>query len=220
MVRCLPACCEANRHQPVFPPLTSAFGPGLHVLSGGVGDGKTPVAVSRGGGMDGPRQVYALSGYAARDPVTVAGELHAICGRSEGMSVRGRTMARGAAAFRKEETYAVGCTDRGWIPGGDLTAAVRGLGCPGPRRGQQPAVPGMDHGVPLPRPTQGRQALQLAGAWRLAGTCGQRLHRGAADGEAASSPGTAGGSASRNPDRATPTDPRIYPSADPQPRAG
>ena len=49
---------------------------------------------------------------------------------------------------------------------------------PGPRRGQQSAVPGMDHGVPLPRPAPGRQALQLAGAWRPAGTCGQGLHRG------------------------------------------
>ena len=53
---------------------------------------------------------------------------------------------------------------------------------PGPRRGQRPAVPGMDQGVPLPRPAPGRQALQLAGAWRLAGTCGQGLHRGAAAG--------------------------------------
>ena len=42
MARCLPACCEANRHEPVFPPFTLAFGPGLHVLSGGVGDGRTP----------------------------------------------------------------------------------------------------------------------------------------------------------------------------------
>ena len=53
--RCLPACCEANRRRPAFPPFTSAFGPGLHLLSGGVGDGRTPVAVFPGGGMDGPR---------------------------------------------------------------------------------------------------------------------------------------------------------------------
>ena len=49
MARCLLACCEANRRRPVFPLFTSAFGPGLHVLSGGVGDGRTPVAVFPGG---------------------------------------------------------------------------------------------------------------------------------------------------------------------------
>jgi hypothetical protein len=38
-------------------------------------------------------------------------------------------------------------------------------------------VPGMDQGIPLPRLPPGRQALQLAGGWRLAGTCGQGLHR-------------------------------------------
>ena len=109
-------------------------------------------------------------------------------------------LARGTAAFRR----------------GDLS----------PRRGQRPAVPGMDQGVPLPRPAPGGQALQLAGAWRLAGTCGQGLHRGAAAGEAAGSPCTAGESAStgrtgsRNPDRATPTAPRTYPSAEPQARGG
>ena len=149
-----------------------------HSANAGLAFGKAP----------GPRQVYTLSGYAARDPVTVAGELHAICGRSEGMSVRGRTMARGTEAFRKEETCAVGCTDRGWIPGGDLTAAEEpaapgraagrsGGAVPAPGGGSSQG-PGMDHGVPLPRPPQGRQALQLAGAWRLAATCGQRLHSG------------------------------------------
>ena len=96
-----------------------------HSANAGLAFGKAP----------GPRQVHALSGYAARDPVTVAGELHAICGRSEGMSVRGRTMARGAAAFRKEETCAVGCTDRGWMPGGDLKSGVRRTRQPRPLAG-------------------------------------------------------------------------------------
>ena len=151
-----------------------------HSANAGLAFGKAP----------GPRQVY---GYAARDPVIVAGELHAICGRSEGMSVRGRTMARGAAAFRKGETCAPGCRQ------------VQRRH-PGPRRGQQPAVPGMDHGVPLPRPPQGRWALQLAGAWRRAGTCGQRLHSG---GEREPEPGQ--GEADSPPE---------YPSAEPQPGAG
>ena len=97
MARCLPACCEANRRRPAFPPFTSGFGPGLHVLSGGVGDGRTPVAVFPGGEWmvpgraarsadagpvfgkaPGPRQVQTLSGYAARDAVIGAGELHAM----------------------------------------------------------------------------------------------------------------------------------------------
>ena len=86
----------------------------------------------------------------------------------------------------------------------------------------------MDHGPwTMDRGTAAfRQALQLAGAWRLTGTCGQGLHRGAAAGEAASSPCTAGESAgtgrtgNRNPDRATPTARRTYPSAEPKPRGG
>ena len=37
------------------------------------------------------------------------------------------SMARGTEAFRREETCALGCTDRGWMPGGDLKSAG-GLG--------------------------------------------------------------------------------------------
>ena len=136
MVGCLAACCEANRHQPVFPPFTSAVwetarrhwsspvavewmvsGWAAHSANAGLAFGKPP----------GPRQVYALSGYAARDPVIVAGELHAICGRSEGMSVRGRTMARGTAAFRKGETCALGCPGYS-APAGERAAPPRAAG--------------------------------------------------------------------------------------------
>ena len=95
-----------------------------------------------------------------------------------------------------------------------------------PLRGHE--RPRQDHGPgTMDRGTAAfRQALQLAGAWRLTGTCGQGLHRGAAAGEAASSPCTAGESAgtgrtgNRNPDRATPTARRTYPSAEPKPRGG
>ena len=78
------------------------------------------------------------------------------------------SMARGTAAC------ALGCPGHS-APAGKPAEPPRGCRQvqrrhPGPRRGQQPAVPGMDHGVPLPQPPQGRQALQLAGAWRLAGT--------------------------------------------------
>ena len=86
------------------------------------------------------------------------------------------------------------------MPGGDLNSEVRGLGCRGysapagepaarPRGCRQVQRPlGGGSGQPCrewtmgshsPGPPQGRQALRLAGAWRLAGTCGQRLHRGA-----------------------------------------
>ena len=147
--RWLNAAYETNRLRPIPPPFTTAFGPGLYVLSGDVGDGKTLVAVSlavewmihgwpaysaNGGLAFGnalePAQVYAFPDFVTKGAIVVADELHAIYGRSEGMSVRGRTMAQGTAAFRKEEIYAFGCTAREWMLGGDLKAAVRGLGYP------------------------------------------------------------------------------------------
>ena len=79
-----------------------------------------------------PHQVYAFPDYVTKGAILVADELHAIYGRSEGMSVRGRTMAQGTAAFRKEEISAFGCTAREWMLGGDLKAAVRGVGYPEP----------------------------------------------------------------------------------------
>ena len=125
MARCLPACCEANRRRPVFPPFTSAFGPGLHVLSGGVGEGRTPVAVLPGGGMDGPRPGRPQRRRRARvrkGPRSPSGPRPLRLRRQgrrhrrrraprhprrfEGMSVRGRTMARGTAAFRRGEPAA------------------------------------------------------------------------------------------------------------------
>ena len=147
--RCLPACCEANRRRPAFPPFTSAFGPGLHLLSGGVGDGGTPVAVFPGGGMDGPRpgrpqrQRRARVRKGSRSPsgphtlgLRRQGRRHRRRRaprhprhprRSEGMSVRGRTMARGTAAFRREETCALGC--RGYsAPAGEPAARPRAAG--------------------------------------------------------------------------------------------
>ena len=52
------------------------------------------------------------------------------------------SMARGTAAFRREETCALGCTDRGWMPGGDLKSGVRGRGSRGySARAGEPAAP-------------------------------------------------------------------------------
>ena len=166
MVRCLPACCGANRRQSVSPPFTSAFGPGVHVLSGGVGDGKTPVAVSPGGGMDGLRLGRPQRQRRARvrkgprspsgprplrlrrqGPVTVAGELHAICGRSEGMSVRGRTMARGGAAFRKEEICTLGCRGHS-TPAGPAALSRPPAGAAASRAGNGPWGPPTPAGPP------------------------------------------------------------------------
>ncbi len=141
------AAYETNRKRPVYPPVW--FKPGLYVLSGDMGDGKTLGAVSfavlwmmcgwpsfsaNGGLCFGksliPAQVYVFPEFLTRGSICVADELHAIYGRYEGQSVRGRTMAQGTAAFRKERIYAFGATAREWMLGGDLKAAVRGIGYP------------------------------------------------------------------------------------------
>ena len=171
-----------------------------HSANAGLAFGKAP----------GPRQVHALSGYAARDPVTIAGELHAIRGRSEGMSVRGRTMARGTAAFRK---------------GGDLRPRLHGQGMdaggrpegggPGTRqprifrtggRARRAGAAGRSGGAV---PARGGGSSQPCREWtmgshspdprRAARRCSSR-ERGDWP-RPAGSACTAGGSASRNPDR-------------------
>ena len=204
--RCLPACCEANRRRPVFPPFTSAFGPGLHVLSGGVGDGRTPVAVFPGGGMDGSRPGRPQRRRRARvrkGPRSPSGP-HPLGlrrqgprhrrrrdprhpRRSEGMSVRGRTMDHG----------------------GDLR----------PRRGRRPPAGNQ-------RPSAGPPGAAARGSVET----GRDLRAGPAQGgggrrggeqplHSGESAGT-GRTGNRNPDRATPTARRTYPSAEPKPRAG
>ena len=180
MVRCLPACCEANRHQPVFPPVHFGFRTGCPRPLRRRGrrqdaSGPSSLAVE----MDGPRQVYALSGYAARDPVTVAGELHAICGRSEGMSVRGRTMARGGRRLPQ---------------GGDLRRRLHGQGMDA---GGRPEVGGP--GTRQPRPLAG--AAARGREWtmgshspdprRAAGRCSSR-ERGDGPGDLRAAPAQGG----------------------------
>ena len=98
--------------------------------------------------------------------------------------------------------------------GGRASGAV-----PAPGGGSSQPCREWTMGSHSPRPPQGRRALQLAGAWRLAGTCGQRLHSLGGSVRGGEQPRHSGGSASRNPDRGRRT-PRTYPSADPQPRAG
>ena len=141
------ACYDANRERPVYPPIW--FTPGLYILSGDVGDGKTLTAVSvavkfmmcgwpaysaNGGLLFGKMledaQVYAFPEFLSRGSVCVADEIHAIYGRYEGQTVRGRTMAQATASFRKERIYAFGATAREHLLGQDLKAAVRGVGYP------------------------------------------------------------------------------------------
>ena len=191
MARCLPACCEANRRRPVFPPFTSAFGPGLHVLSGAGEDGRTPVAVFPGGGMDGPGPSTAPTPgpRSERPPVPVRSTPSRATPPGTPSSAPASSTPsaplRGHERPRQDHGPGNSGLPRGGDPRPRLPRIFRTGGRarrPGPRRGRRPAAPGMDHGVPLPRPPPGRQAPQLAGAWRLAGTCGQGLHRGAAAG--------------------------------------
>ena len=180
--RWLLAAYEANRARPVYPPVW--FKPGLYVLSGDMGDGKTLGAVSFAvlwmmcgwpsfsangglcfGKMLEPAQVYAFPEYVSRGSICVADELHAIYGRYEGQSIRGRTMAQGTAAFRKERIYAFGATAREWMLGGDLKAAVRGVGYPFDMhpRGKPIAPPWAYKGIKwyYPDPWRGTQYREL-----------------------------------------------------------
>ena len=180
--RWLLAAYEANRVRPVYPPVW--FKPGLYVLSGDMGDGKTLGAVSFAvlwmmcgwpsfsangglcfGKMLEPAQVYAFPEYVSRGSLCVADELHAIYGRYEGQSIRGRTMAQGTAAFRKERIYAFGATAREWMLGGDLKAAVRGVGYPFEMhpRGKPIAPPWAYKGIKwyYPDPWRGTQYREL-----------------------------------------------------------
>ena len=138
---------ERNRETPVYPALWCP--PGLYVLSGDQGDGKThaAVAIARlfmlcgwpvysanagvgfGKALD-EAQTFNFHNVVTRGSCLVADELHAIYGRGAGNAVRGRTMAQGTAGFRKEMIWAFGATSREWMIGGDLKSAVRGIGYP------------------------------------------------------------------------------------------
>ena len=180
--RYLLAAYDANRARPVYPPVW--FTPGLYVLSGDVGDGKTLTAVSvavifmmcgwpaysaNGGLLFGkmlkPAQVYAFPEFLSRGSICVADELHAIYGNYEGQTVRGRTMAQGTAAFRKERIYAFGATAREHLLGNDLKAAVRGVGYPFTTypKGMPIAPPWACRGIRwyYPDPWRGRQYREL-----------------------------------------------------------
>lgn len=138
---------ERHRLQPVYPQLWCP--PGLYLFSGDMGDGKTLIAVaiakifmicgwpaySANAGVGfgkslSEKQTFQFHDVVTRGSVLVADELHAIYGRAAGMSVRGRTMAQGTAGFRKEMIWALGATSREWMIGGDLKAAIRGIGYP------------------------------------------------------------------------------------------
>ena len=143
----LNAAYELNRHRPAFPPIWMP--PGLYILSGEQGGGKTMTAgdiavlfmlcgwpaYSVNGGLCFGKtlqkhQVYAFADYISRGGFGFGDEIHAIYGRYEGQTVRGRTMAQGTAGFRKELIWFIGATSREWMIGADLKAAVRGVGYP------------------------------------------------------------------------------------------
>ena len=143
----LNAAYELNRHRPVAPPIWQP--PGLYILSGEQGGGKTMTAGDLGviflmcgwpaysvnGGLCFGKtlekhQVYSFADYMTRGGFGFGDEIHAIYGRYEGQTVRGRTMAQGTAGFRKEKIWFTGATSREWMIGADLKAAVRGVGYP------------------------------------------------------------------------------------------
>ena len=169
---------ERNREAPVYPQLWCP--PGLYVLSGDMGDGKTLIAVaiarlfmlcgwpaySANAGLGFGKALSEAQTFNFQDVVTrgsclVADELHAIYGRNAGQAVRGKTMAQGTAGFRKEMIWAFGATSREWMIGGDLKAAVRGIGYPEPTQpeGRRIAPPWAYKAVKwhYPDPFRGRQ---------------------------------------------------------------
>ena len=143
----LNAAYELNRHRPV--PVPIWMPPGLYLLCGEQGGGKTMTAVDIGvmfmmcgwppysvnGGLCFGKtlerhQVYAFADFISRGGFVFGDEFHAIYGRYEGQTVRGRTMAQGTAGFRKENIWCIGSSSREWMIGADLKAAVRGVGYP------------------------------------------------------------------------------------------
>ena len=143
----LMAAYELNRHRPVYPPIWQP--PGLYLMSGDQGDGKTMTAAEIGvlfvlcgwpsfsvnGGLCFgkvllPHQVYAFADYITRGAFGFGDEFHSIYGRYEGQTVRGRTMAQGTAGFRKELIWFFGASSREWLLGGDIKSSIRGVGYP------------------------------------------------------------------------------------------
>ena len=179
----LAAAYELNRHRPVFPPIWQP--PGLYLLSGDQGDGKTLCAVDIGvlfvlcgwpsysvngglcfGKVLEPYQVYAFGEYITRGSFGFGDEFHAIYGRYDGQTIRGRTMAQSTAGFRKEFIWFFGATSREWMLGADIKSAVRGIGYPFqdyPHGGEYTAPPWAYKGVQwyYPDPWRGNQYREV-----------------------------------------------------------
>ena len=174
---------ELNRHRPVFPPIWQP--PGLYILSGDQGDGKTLCAVDIGvlfvlcgwpsysvngglcfGNVLQPYQVYAFAEYITRGSFGFGDEFHAIYGRYDGQTIRGRTMAQSTGGFRKEFIWFFGATSREWMLGADIKSAVRGIGYPFrdyPPGGEYVAPPWAYKGVQwyYPDPWRGNQYREI-----------------------------------------------------------
>ena len=137
---------EINRHRPVYPRIWQE--PGLYLLSGNMGGGKTMVCgnigvifmmsgwppYSTAGFLFGKRfdeaQTFAFPNFITPGCMVFADELHAIYGRYTGASIRGQTMAQATASFRKQKIYCFGTSAREWMLAPDIKASVLGLGYP------------------------------------------------------------------------------------------
>ena len=137
---------ETNRHRPIIPRVWCP--PGLYLLSGKMGDGKTLVCINIGvifmmcgwpaystasaqfGKMLDESQTFAFPDFVTPGSFMFADEIHAIYGRYQGASIRNQTMAQATAAFRKQRIYCFGATAREWLLGSDIKASVVGLGYP------------------------------------------------------------------------------------------
>ena len=145
---------EINRLRPVYPRIWQE--PGLYLLSGSMGGGKTMVCANIGvifmmcgwppystaGFLFGKRfdeaQTFAFPNFITPGCMVFADELHAIYGRYTGASIRGQTMAQATASFRKQKIYCFGTTAREWMLAPDIKASILGLGYP--RRSAPPGA--------------------------------------------------------------------------------
>ena len=146
---------EINRLRPVYPRIWQE--PGLYLLSGSMGGGKTMYCANLGvifmmcgwppystaGFLFGKRfdevQTFAFPNFITPGCMVFADELHAIYGRYTGASIRGQTMAAATASFRKQKIYCFGTTAREWMLGPDIKASILGLGYP--RHSSPPGPP-------------------------------------------------------------------------------
>ena len=137
---------ELNRQRPIYPRVW--YQPGLYLLSGKMGDGKTLCATNIGvtymmcgwpvystaaflfGKRFDEAQTFAFPNFITPGCFLFADEFHAIYGRYQGSATRNQTLAQATASFRKQRILCFGTTAREWLVGGDMKASILGLGYP------------------------------------------------------------------------------------------